>query len=184
MFAREEKVLTFSFQLTESVKSPDGRVLGSNRKMRDAFRTYFRDHFVCCPDLQVQEFRSYLADFPRLREAEATSCEGLVTESPGLNGLLYEIYLMLPRMFLPILTDVFNHWFTHGAIPGNVTKGVITFIAEERWPACIGGTRQLQPHNSGKHRVKEFGPGLSKMFSVCHLRFDRTWAKSTLWRED
>ena len=28
-------------------------------------------------------------------------------------------------MFVPILTDMFNHWFTHGAIPGSVTKGVM-----------------------------------------------------------
>ena len=28
----------------------------------------------------------------------------------------------------PILTDVFNHWFAQGAIPGCVTKGVITLL--------------------------------------------------------
>ena len=31
-------------------------------------------------------------------------------------------------MFVPIQTDMFNHWFTQGAIPGNVTKGVITLL--------------------------------------------------------
>ena len=31
-------------------------------------------------------------------------------------------------MFVPILTDVFNHWFAQGAIPGCVTKGVITLL--------------------------------------------------------
>ena len=31
-------------------------------------------------------------------------------------------------MFVPIRTDVFNHWFTLGAIPGSVTKGVITLL--------------------------------------------------------
>ena len=25
-------------------------------------------------------------------------------------------------------TDVFNHWFAQGAIPGNVTKGAITLL--------------------------------------------------------
>ena len=34
------------------------------------FRAYFRDRFARCPDLLVQEFRSYLADFLRLREAD------------------------------------------------------------------------------------------------------------------
>ena len=29
-------------------------------------------------------------------------------------------------MFVPILTGMFNHWFAKGAIPGSVTKGVIT----------------------------------------------------------
>ena len=31
-------------------------------------------------------------------------------------------------MFVPILTDVFNHWFAQGVIPGSVTKGVITLL--------------------------------------------------------
>ena len=31
-------------------------------------------------------------------------------------------------MFVPILTDMFNHWFDQGAIPGSVTKGVITLL--------------------------------------------------------
>ena len=102
---------------------------------------HFRDRFARCPDLPLQEFRSYLTDFPRLGAAEAASCEGVVTEcevrdalkqvglnkSPGLDGLPYEVYLRLPRMFMPILT-MFNHWFTQGAIPGSVTKGVIAFL--------------------------------------------------------
>ena len=48
--------------------------------MCEAFQAHFRDCFVCCPDLPVQDFRSYLADFPRLQEVEVASCEGLVTE--------------------------------------------------------------------------------------------------------
>ena len=108
--------------------------------MRDAFRVHFRDHFARGRGLPLQEFRSYLADFLRLRQAEAASREGVVTEcevrdalkqvglnkSRGLNGLRYEVYLRLLHMFVPILTDVFKHWFAQGAIPGSVTKGVIT----------------------------------------------------------
>ena len=103
---------------------------------------HFRDHFARCPDLPVLEFRSYLADFPRLREAEAVGCEGLVTEcevrdalklvgfnkSPGLDGLPYKVYLRMSHMFVPILTDKFNHWFAQGAIPGSITKVVITLL--------------------------------------------------------
>ena len=110
--------------------------------MREAFRAHFHDRFARCPDFLVQEFRSYLADFARLWEAEAASCEGVVTEcevrdvlkqvglnkSPGLDSFPYEVYLMLPHMFVPVLTDMFNHWFAQGAISGSVTKGVGTWL--------------------------------------------------------
>ena len=102
--------------------------------MRDAFRAHFRDRFARCPNLPLQEFRSYLADFPGLGAAEAASCEGVVTEceirdalkqvglnkSPGLDGLPYEVYLRMSHMFVPILMDMFNQ--------GSVTKGVITLL--------------------------------------------------------
>ena len=106
-------------------------MLRSNREMRDAFRVHFHVRFARCFDLPLQEFRSYLADF--LGEAEAASCEGVFTECEvrgalkqiGLNesqdGLPYEVYLRLPHMFVPILTDMFNYWFAKGAIPGSVT---------------------------------------------------------------
>ena len=109
-------------------------MLGSNREMRDVFRVHFCDRFALCPDLPVQEFRSYLADFHCLQEAEAVSCEGVVTECEVCDALnqqiarsgwfALEVYLRLPHMFVSILTDMFNHWFTQGAIPGNVTKVV------------------------------------------------------------
>ena len=123
-------------------KSPNEHALRSNRNMHEAFRAHFRDRFACSPDLPVQEFCSYLADFPRFGDAEAASCEGLVTEckvrdalkqvglnkSPGLDGLSYEVYLRMSHMFVPVLTDMFNHWFTQGAIPDSITKGVITLL--------------------------------------------------------
>ena len=31
-------------------------------------------------------------------------------------------------MFVPILTDMFNHWFAKGAIPGSITNSVITLL--------------------------------------------------------
>ena len=74
-----------------------------------------------------------------------TSCEGVVTEcevrnalkqvslneSPGLHGLLYEVYLRMSHTSHPILTDMFNHWFAQGVIPGSITKGVITLLKKE-----------------------------------------------------
>ena len=120
-------------------------MLRSSREIRESFRTHFQGCFARCPDLQVQEFCNYLADFPRLGEAEAASCEGMVTEcevhnalkqvglnkSPGLDGLPYEVYLRMSHMFVSILTDMFNHWFAQGAIPGSITKGVITLLKKE-----------------------------------------------------
>ena len=49
-----------------------------------------------------------------------------LNKSPGLDGLPYEVYLRMSHMFAPILTNGFNHWFAQGAIPGSITKGVIT----------------------------------------------------------
>ena len=140
--AREEEVRRFPDRYIGSVKAPGGRLLLSGREIRDAFRAHFRDRFARCTDLPLQEFRSYLVDFPRLGVAEAANCEGVVTECevcdalkqvglnklPGLDGLPYEVYLRMSHMFVPILTDMFNHWFAQGAIPGSVTKGVITLL--------------------------------------------------------
>ena len=127
----------FPGQYIDSVKSPDGRVLRSNRKIRDAFGTHFHDSFP------RSRFRGFAPILPTsLGAAEATGCEGVITEckvrdalkqvglnnSPGLDGLPYEVYLRLSHMFVPILVDMFNHWFAQGAIPGSVTKGVITLL--------------------------------------------------------
>ena len=111
-------------------------------KMHDAFQAHFRDRFARCPDLPLQEFCSYLADFPHLGAAEAASCKGVITEcevrdalkqvglskSPGLDGLPYEDDLRMSHMFVPILTDMFKHWFVQGAIPGSITKSMITLL--------------------------------------------------------
>ena len=140
--AREEKRQRFPGRYIDSVKSPDGCVLRSNHGIRDAFRAYFRDHFARCPDLPLEEFRSYITDFSRLGATEAAGCESVVTEcevldaltqvgvnySPELDGLPNEVYLRLPHMFVPILMDMFNRWFAQGAIPGSVTKCVITLL--------------------------------------------------------
>ena len=140
--AREEEVRRFPDRYIDSVKTPDGRLLRSSGEMRDAFRAHFRDRFARCTDLPLREFRSYLADLPRLGVAEAANCEGVFTEcevrdalkqvglnkSPGLDGLPNEVYLRMSHMFVPILTDMFNHWFAQGAIPGSVKKGVITLL--------------------------------------------------------
>ena len=78
--AREEEVRRFPDRYIASVKTPDGRLLRSGRKIRDACRTQFWDLFARCTDLPLREFRSYLTDFPRLGVAEAATCEGVVTE--------------------------------------------------------------------------------------------------------
>ena len=142
---RKEELRRFPRRYIECINAPDGHMLRLSCEIHEAFRTHFRDCFAHCPDLQVQEFRNYLADFLCLEEVEAASCKGMVTEcevcsvlkqvshnkSPELDGLPYEVYLRMLHMFVPILTDVFNHWFAQGAIPGNITKGVITLLKKE-----------------------------------------------------
>ena len=125
--------------------------------------------------------RSDLADFPRLGAAEAASCEGVVTEcevrdalkqvglnkSPGLDGLPYEVYLRMSHMFVPILTDMFNHWFTQGAIPGSVTKGVITLLKKggrHVWE----GLDDYRPITLLNTELKILARGLSESFTACH----------------
>ena len=174
-FMCKEELRRFPCWYIECVNAPDRHVLRASYEILEAFRAHIQDRFARCPDLQVQEFHNYLADFPHLGEAEAASCEGVVTEcevhsalkqvglnkSPGLDGLPYEVYLTMSHMFVPILTDVFNHWFAQGAIPGSITKGV-NHIAEERREACSRGLRWLQA------RVKESGLGPGKPFAACH----------------
>ena len=103
--AREEEVRMFPGRCIDSVKSPARRVLRSKREMRDAFRAHIRDRFARYPDLPLQEFQSYLADFPCFCFPEADACESVVTEcevrdalkqidlnkSPALDGLPYEV---------------------------------------------------------------------------------------------
>ena len=89
---------------------------------------------------------------------ECEVCDALkqvgLNKSPILNGLPYEVYLRLPHMFVPILTDMFNQGRNH--------------IAEDRWQACLGGIRLLDTHNSAKDRVKNFVPGLSEPLTGYH----------------
>ena len=60
--AREKEVQRFPFRYIESVKSPDGCMLGLNHEMQDAFQAHFHDCFAHCPNLH-----SYLAAFGRLK---------------------------------------------------------------------------------------------------------------------
>ena len=177
--AREE-VRRFPGWCIDSVKSPDGRVLRTNREIRDTVRMHFRDRFVRNPGLPLHEFRTCLTDLPRLTATEATSCEGVVAEckvrdglkqvglnkSPGLDGLPYKVYLRLLHMFVPILTDLFNNWFAQGAIPGSVTKVVITLLKKgcnHIWEG-LGDYKPITLLNA----VKYFGPGFREPLTGCH----------------
>ena len=75
----------------------------------------------------------------------------------------------MPHMFVPFLTDVFNHWFAKGAIHGSITKRVITLLKK-------GGREDLDDYRSITllNTVKDFGPGLNEVFAACHQRSDRT----------
>ena len=126
------------------ISSPSSPWMGmcSGQTMCEAFWVHFWVCFARLPDLSIQEFLSYLADFSSLQEMGAAGCKGLVTECEvhdalkqvslnkllGLDGLPYKVYLMMLHMFVPILMDMFNYWFAQGAIPGSITKGVITLL--------------------------------------------------------
>ena len=118
-------------------------MLRANREIRDAFRAHCRDRFASCPDLPLQKFRSYLADFPRLAAAESACCEGVIIECEVRDALKHVGTNMcgstlcwvvetqqrvLPHIFVPILTDMINNWLAQGAIPGSVTKSVVTLL--------------------------------------------------------
>ena len=101
-----------------------------------------RTFVIALPTILISCFRSFAAISPTSPAPEAASCEGVVTEcevcdalkqvglnkSPGLDGLRYEVDLRLLHMSVTIPTDMFNHWFTKGAIPDSITKCVITLL--------------------------------------------------------
>ena len=109
-----------------------------------------RTFVIALPAVLISRFRRFL---PTSSEVEAASCQGVITEckvhdvlkqvglnkSPGLYGWPYKVYLGLPHMLVPILTEMFNHWFTQGAVTQRYQER--DHIAEERWQACLGGFR-------------------------------------------
>ena len=66
---------------------------------------------------------------------------------------------------------MFNHWFVQGAIPGSITKSVITLLKK-------GGRHVWEDLNNYRPitllNSKDFGLGLSKPFVACHQRSDWT----------
>ena len=79
-FMHKEELRRFPYRYIEFLKSRDGCVLRSNCEMREAFWVHFRDRFARYRELLVQEFCSYLVDFPCLGTAETPSCQDMVTE--------------------------------------------------------------------------------------------------------
>ena len=81
----------------------------------------------------------------------------------------------MSQMFVPILTDVFNHWFAQGAIPGSITKGVITLLKK-------GGRYVWEDLDDYRpitllNTVKDFGPGLRQPLATCYQRSNRIRAE-------
>ena len=66
-------------------------------------------------------------------------------------------------MFVPILTEVFNHWFAQRAIPGNFTKGVIILLKK----GDKHGWEDLDDYRPITLLVKDFGLDFSKRFADC-----------------
>ena len=157
-FALEEEVRRFPFRYIDSVKSPDGHVLLSNCEMLEAFRVHFRDRFFSLfwpPSSGVSQLFSWLS-----------------SPSGGGSSLLRGFsYWMRDSWCFEARTRLFTRRrvleaaahvcaYSDGHVPP------LAPIAEERWQACLGGFRWLQAHNSAKHSVKDFAPGLSEPFTA------------------
>ena len=87
-----------------------------------------------------------------------------LNKSPGLYGLPYEVHLRMSLMFVPILKDMFKHWFAQGAILGSVTKGVITLL-KKSGKHVWGGLDDYRPITLLN---TDSGFGLSESFTACH----------------
>ena len=59
--------------------------------------------------------------------------KGQPQQVTAVDGLLYKVYLRMSHMFVPILKNVFNRYFTQGAILSTITKGVITLLKKGGW---------------------------------------------------
>lgn len=73
----KEEICLGSDRYIRGVDTPDGRRL---RSTNEVFRQHFRNRFTKELGLCGDEFRSYLADVPRLSSTEAAGCEGEITE--------------------------------------------------------------------------------------------------------
>ena len=71
-----------------------------------------------------------------------------------------------------ILTDIFNPWFVQQAIPGSVTKGMMTLLKKCGRPVWEG----LDDYGpiTLLNTVEDFGSSLSEPLADFHQRSDRT----------
>ena len=82
-------------------------------------------------------------------------------------------------MFVPILIDMFNHWFTQGAIPGSITKGVITLLKEDGkhvWEARVSTFADITvfvSHHLDIEAVKK-AVGEYKQIAGAKVSFDKS----------
>ena len=99
-------------------------------------------------------------------------------KSPGLDGVSFEVYLRLPLMFVPILTDVFNRWFDLGAIPGCITKSMVT-LPKKRDRHVWEGLDYYRPRTLLNTELKIFVWVLANRFQLVIsdlIGFEETYA--------
>ena len=76
----------------------------------------------------------------------------------------------MSHIFVPILKNMFNHWFVQEPIHSRITKEVITLQKKE---ACLGKIDDLRPITP-LNTVKDFGPVLGEPFAYCCQGLDQT----------
>lgn len=52
-------------------------------------------------------------------------------ESPGLDGLRYELYKSMPELFAGLLAEAYSVWQQNGRIPSCVSRGEVNLVRKE-----------------------------------------------------
>lgn len=70
-------------------------------------------------------------------------------ESPGLDGLIYDVYLRQSSLLAHLLALIFNNGIKQGSIPQSLTRGMIKLLRKyKKGGHAIGNFRSLTMLNT------------------------------------